>query len=403
MELNLLGPTLDPRITFTRASTATAWGPTGVLQTVSNDQPRFDHNPVTGESLGLLIEEQRTNLLTYSEDGQTAWTLKSNTSIGTNVAAAPDGNSTADSIIESTANGGHYIERNITQAANTPLSYTIFVKKNGRSDVWLNLYGNSYADSLRGSYNLDTGVTGTSVGGTGSGATASMQSVGNGWYRLTLSGTPSTSAVTDLKVRLSIINGSTTYTGDGASGFFLWGAQLEAGSFATSYIPTVAAQVTRSADAASMTGTNFSSWYRQDAGTIFGEYVGVNNISGGTRRLVEISNGTAGDRFVAGYGATNSSRFLVVVSNVTQADVSPAVTQGSLVRFAGAYAANDFQAAANTALGTADTSGTVPTVSQMNIGASALFAPGTDLNGHIRRLAYYPARLSNTQLQALTA
>jgi hypothetical protein len=166
----------------------------------------------------------------------------------------------------------------------------------------------------------------------------------------------------------------------------------------------VASQVTRAADAASMTGTNFSSWYNQAQGTIYGEYVGVNNVSGGTRRLLEIGVVNAiTDRFVCGYSQTNSTRFLVVASGTTQADVTVNTIQGSLVRFAGVYAANNFQIVTNGVLSTADTSGTVPVVSSLFIGSDQTGVASTVLNGTIRKIAYYPLRVSNTNLVALTS
>lgn len=232
--------------TVTNVSPITNYIP--ALQTAGVNEARFNHDPVTGDTLGLLIEEQRTNLFTHSDDAQTAWATKVRLTVTSNSIAAPDGSISADTLVEDTANGGHYVERAVTQAANTQITLSVFVKKNNRSDIWLNVYANGYADSLRGAFNLDTGVTSTSTGGTATGATATMQNVGNGWFRIVLSGTPSTAVVTDCKPRVSIINGSTVYTGDGTSGVYIWGVQLEAGAFATSYIPTVATTATREAD-----------------------------------------------------------------------------------------------------------------------------------------------------------
>ena len=125
---------------------------------------------------------------------------------------------------------------------------------------------NSNIDLFTHTFNLSTG--------TASGTGASIVSVGNGWYLCI--GTVTVNTTGSTGINFSINNGSTnSYTGDGYSGIYLWGAQLEAGAFPTSYIPTTSASVTRNADVASMTGTNFSSWYRQDAGCFYAEYAPV--------------------------------------------------------------------------------------------------------------------------------
>jgi hypothetical protein len=181
--------------------------------------------------------------------------------------------------------------------------------------------------------------------------------------------------------------------------------QLEQGATVTSVIPTTTIALTRNADVASMTGTNFSDWYNAAEGTLFVEAIGVNNISGVTRRFAEISDGTANERMVLGYSTTSNTRMLVFDGGGAVADVlvTSGVPAGSLVKMAAAYKVNDFQQASNTTLGTADTSGTLPTVNQMFLGTDTAGATtAAYLNGHIRRIAYYPTRLANSQLQALT-
>jgi hypothetical protein len=209
-------------ITFTRASNATFIDSNGLIQTATTDVPRFDHNPATGESLGLLIEEQRVNLLLNSE------TLATQTVT-------------------------------VTAAART-----------------LSFYGT-------GSVVL-SGAHSATVNGTGAYPT-----------RTTLTFTPTAGSLT------LTVTGTVQY------------ANLEAGAFATSWIPTTGTTATRSADVASITGANFSRWYRQDEGTVFAQLHRGNSHSGGqTRRCVEI--GVAGstiNRLILGYNATVVSRFLV--------------------------------------------------------------------------------------------
>jgi hypothetical protein len=220
----------------------------------------------------------------------------------------------------------------------------------------------------------------------------------NGWYRFSLTFTSSTE--TSLRVRIYAADSAAT--GDGTSGIYLWGAQLEAASFPTSYIPTTTATVTRSADVASITGTNFSSWYRQDEGTLYAEGsvpVGVS----GARALASISDGTNNERIIIGHNGTTAANGLVVDGNTSQTSFTVTANSfppGERKKVALAYKVDDF--GFTTVPGTTveqDSSGTLPTVDRLQIGN----APGrTEPNQPIRRFTYWPQRLSNSTLQQIT-
>jgi hypothetical protein len=192
-------------------------------------------------------------------------------------------------------------------------------------------------------------------------------------------------------------------TDGGAGSFVICGAQLEAGAFATSYIPTTAAAVTRAAETASMTGTNFSSWYNASAGTLFvgGDVAALNPSS---PRLAGLwLNDSGSDCFgVAQWDAATVTAY-AVASGVVVAAIAiapPGLTFGSHVEAAAAYAANDFAASVNGTAASTDTSGILNPLNELWIGGNGSGAP---LNGHIKRLTYYPTRLTNAQLQAMTA
>jgi hypothetical protein len=396
--------TLDPRITFTRATTATFTGSNGLIQTAAIDAPRFDYNPTTLAPLGLLIEEQRTNLLTYSEQFDNAAWTKTRSSITADATTSPDGTVDADKLVEDTDNNSHHVGVNFSFTSGTTYTISVYAKAAERPSLQIALTNPAFGSTVIGAFDL---LNGLSTGSGGTGRSQTITPIGNQWYRcsLTISATATATSAVRFYIASTYSAASvSSYTGDGTSGIYIWGAQLEAGAFPTSYIPTVASQVTRSADVAVMTGTNFSDWYNQAEGTIYGEYVGINNVSGGTRRLLEIGvvNATT-DRFVCGYSQTNNTRFLVVASGTAQADVTVNTIQGSLVRFAGVYAANNFQTVTNGVLSTADTSGTVPVVSSLFIGSDQTSVANTVLNGHIRQIAYYPRRLANSELQAITS
>jgi hypothetical protein len=170
-------------------------------------------------------------------------------------------------------------------------------------------------------------------------------------------------------------------------------------AFVTSYIPTTTAAATRAADVAVMTGANFSNWYSQSEGTLFSEsivgQIGVGSVT------VAVSDGTANNRLQIQRTAGNNYQNLVVVGGATQSNVSVSgVAASVLAKSADAFKLNNFNTAVNGVLGTADTSGTVPTVTQLDLGsrASSLF-----LNGHIRRLAFFPRRLANAELTSITS
>lgn len=308
---------LDSRITFTRASTATYIDQFGVMQTAASGVARFDHSPTTFESLGLLIEESRANLV-----------LNSATLVNQNVT--------------------------VTAVAHT-----------------LSFYG-----------------TGTV---TLSGVSTSGPLVGTGAYpsRVTLTFTPTAGTLT------LTISGSVLL------------AQLEVGAFATSYIPTVASQVTRAADAASMTGKNFSSWFNQVEGTIYAEGVLNNDATTGAqiRRLVDINNGTNDNQIAYGRASTATDiRVKYTVSAVNLNGTNGQTVDGVFpsAKVAAAFKAGDYAFSPNGLPVTTSTAANVPVVSRLDIGNDATLSTSGAANGTIKRIAFYPLRLSNAQLQALT-
>lgn len=278
LDLDFTQEVLDPRITFSRGSIGTRVNRNRLIETVSTNLPRFDYDPVTGECKGLLIEESRSNLFTYSDDAATAWGIKSGLTVSANTDIAPDGNQTMDTLVEDAARTDKYLERQITVNANQNITWSCYVKPLRRTSIFLVIYdGASYSNNVNFRYEFSNQTLAFSgASGTGTFGSYSVVYVGNGVYRMVLSGQPTTSASTSVRIRIGFVNKSTTYTGTGVSAAAVWGAQVEAGAFPTSYIPTVASTVTRSADNASMTGTNFSSWYNQTEGTL---YASINNIT----------------------------------------------------------------------------------------------------------------------------
>ena len=214
-----------------------------------NSAPRFDHNPTTGESLGLLVEEQRSNLLVQSENFGTTWTSFGNT-VAINTASAPDGQTTADTLVPNNGQGTSGVTQVVPAglADSTVYTFSVFIKFAGLTAFNLQFYNK--ANTFFGSRNLNpqTGL----LSGSEFGGTTSVVAYPNGWYRLILANLNSGTGATAPNARIVC-----SATGDGVSGAYIWGAQVEAGAFPTSYIPTTTAAATRSADVASITGSNF--------------------------------------------------------------------------------------------------------------------------------------------------
>jgi hypothetical protein len=400
------GAQLEQRSTVTAYTPTTTTAITNyipVLQTASSNTARFDHNPITRESLGLLIEEQRTNLLTYSEQfNDASWTkLNSNITVSGNTTISPDGTLSADTATISTGGTDSRLVKNVI-IANDSSAYTasFYVKKVSTETEFrfdLRMSGGTTTLNYAMSFSWSTLII-SSVTGANAPSSTSVTSVGNSWYRVSVVGANNSTGntVVGLSIYPSTTNiGTTTGTGS----LFIWGAQLEAGSFATSYIPTVASQVTRSADSASMTGTNFSSWYSQGQGSFYSE-AKCNGIT--TAAFVGYVYSDVNNYIDVGrYQSTLYSN--IVSSGATQAALNTGVSTATSNKFAVAFNTNDFAASANAGTVQTDTSGSVPYANAMLIGYSTVSGPALYyLNGTIKKLAYYPIRVTNAQLQGLT-
>lgn len=241
-----LSPTYDPTQDsfLSRASTKTYFDEFGVLQTAAINEAAYDHQFVGGQwvSTGLSVEGAATNLVTYSEQFDNAFWVKTGSTVAANSISAPDGLTTADFLRESASLSLHMVTvPSIATAGATTLS--VYAKAGTRSYVALGFEGLGSPGNDNASFDLNTGTVNTVQ----SNATASITNVGGGWYRCSVTATLTN--LSDIVILVSL-DGSPvpTYTGDGVSGIYIWGAQLEAGSSATSYIQTTTATATRAAD-----------------------------------------------------------------------------------------------------------------------------------------------------------
>lgn len=268
--LFIFGAQLENGVTtdyIATTTTAVSVGPVSGL-------PRLDYSG--GASCpSLLLEPQRTNLVTFSEQINDASWNKNSCTISANSSTSPDGYLGADKFIpNNAASGANFQKVNFGASGSTAYSYSVFLKAAGFTSVEVGLIGRSpaYNGGAFAQVNLTTGaITSTYLDGTWTSATSKIEAFNNGWYQVSVSGvSPSgTTGLTPAVISLS--------TGNGTDGFFVWGAQVEAGAYKTSYIgPTYSSAVTRVADAASKTG--ISSLIGQTEGTLFYEF-DIQNLS----------------------------------------------------------------------------------------------------------------------------
>lgn len=361
--------------------------------------PRFDYDPVTLAPKGLLIEEQRTNLVLRSEEfGNASWT-KTESSVTANAAVSPDGAATADKLIASTAATTHLTTQAPTAVSGTTYTFSVHLKAAEYGAALVGFVGGSgFGTTSAIVVNLATGAISA---GTGTLLSSSAVSTGNGWWRVAVSLAASASAAGPVYV--AVINGTTfadrLNAGNGTSGIYLWGAQLEAGAFATSYIPTVASQVTRAADSASMIGNNFARWYTQGVGSLFSQHIRTST-SGTARGVWALNDGTT---TTAIDYRPNGGDNVVQISGATQADIYPGGgSVDSVVKNVLSFAVNNFSATTNAGTTPTDTSGNVPVVSQMVIGGLST-STGQMLCGNIQRIAFYSRVLSSAEQKGITA
>jgi len=381
--------------TITRASTASYFDIDGVMKYAANNIPRFDYNPFTRVARGILVEEQRQNrFLRSSEFNNAAWT-NGGVTITANNMAAPDGTMTADSI-NPTGVGLAYVSQAVTWAAGNRVSMSVYAKAGGGSKVYFEQYVSGAQWAVE--FDLNAGV----VNNIPSGMTASMENVGNGWWRLLATRTyvgasnPGTNQFWNIYV---------DDYGAGVVGHnvYLWGAQFEIGGAPTSYIPTTTAAATRQRDDISI--PTAAGWYAPSMGTLMAQasipYLGTGAFPG----VVTIDDGTGGNAihlFVADF-VDDAEDAEIWTGGVNVFSYAGAViaTPGKIFKLGVTYKANSMYGSADGHVGPQDTAGTLPVVTALRPGI-ARGAGGDTLNGWISNITYYPFWMDGTSLQSMT-
>jgi hypothetical protein len=402
LDLNFaLTKTLDPRITFTRASSGTFFDSNGAIQTAPVNTPRFDHNPLTRESLGLLIEEQRTNSIRNNTMvgavAGTPGTLPTNWFTYTSLTGL-----TQQIVGTGIENGITYIDYKLSGTTSGAGSYNLFLEALGQivatsSQVWTSSgYFKLVTGSLTNIVNIACGSESRTAAG-GFIEQYSTSFTADSTLKRSSNTTPALPATTERVVPVIIINVSAAAAIDITLRIGL--PQLELGAFATSVIPTTTTALTRAADVARV--NTLSPWFNAAEGTIYAEasvpvpaaYTGFVYLLGtftdgimyfrqsDFRQPVDRVRVSGADQFINGFGAT--------------------WTTTAVFKNAQAYKANDFAGSVNGGAVATDSSGTVPSVSVLQIGG--LGSGSSPINGHIRRITYFNRRLANSELQLLSS
>jgi len=345
--------------------------------------------PVTiRDCKGLLIEEGRINLYQQSEVFDNSFWTKTRSSITADATTAPDGTLTADKFVEDTTpSDTHTLGSTVTPPA-TAHTLSVFAKKGERTWIVLRLGG------LNTFFNLDDGTIAA-----GSANASTITNFGNGWYRCAVTNSFGTQG----SFQLATNSTTTSYTGDGTSGIFIWGAQLEAGAFPTSYIPTTTGSVARSADVCSITGSAFTGMYNATEGTLISGG-SIASLAGSNRGMWGISNNTSSHGFLTYYDASLAG-VATQSRNTTTTPLLPTFANSANTSFKRglAYYTGGGSISTNGASVT-NTTATISTqtmlalhIGSMNLGVLFYWS------GHISSIRYYRKRLPNAKLQSLTA
>jgi hypothetical protein len=403
MALDFTTASLDPRVTVTRAlNTATVINSSGLIATVNADLPRFDYDPSTLACKGLLIEESRINRILYSEDFSNANWAKTGVTVSANATVAPDGNTTADALVEDGATGLHITQQFFTFATATAYTISLFIKPSLRTWVQVFLPTAAFGAAQGGYFNLSGAGSLGNV--TGAPTSRTITAFPNGWYRITITATSTASAGGNIGIAAASANGTTSYAGsNGSTALSLWGADLEIGAFATSYIANLATgTTTRNTDVVSMTGTNFSDWYNASEGAFLAEYSSyAATASGFSKSVISVNDTTLSNRLYVNINASAVPFLFINSSNSAQANMNTGVTltNETTTKTAFAYKVDSFVAATNGATVVTDNLGTVPTTTALNIGHQVNFS---SLFGHMKKLSYWPQRLINNETQSFS-
>ena len=394
---------LDPRITYSRSGPASFLNEDGKIEIVGPDIPRFDHDPTTREPKGLLVEHSRTNMFAGTRDmgNSGKWSPGGTVTQGANV-EGPDGTLTAFQDVYNGANGDaniHWNSGEMTTSNSTVYTMSVFAKIAPGSSYLKGIRLRTYNDNRAANFWIGDDQSIVLAEGSSSISSTSIVEYPNDWYRCTMTFTSGTDGNQGFQVYLlhtGSSQGAAGYTlnNSSASGeaVYFWGAQLEQGSYVTSYIPTYGLAVTRNGDVPRVNGKEFDDAINLTEGTFIVEYDNVTNDG----YILSLDDGNN----KIGMVNSNSYQLMGQAGGASQGTTDNGTLLSGTNRFALAYKTNDAAISMNGNTATVDISYALPTPIYLWIGHRQ--GQYDFLGSAISRLLYYNKRLPNSQLKTLS-
>jgi hypothetical protein len=391
--------------TFARGSVATRINAQGLIENVASGVSRLNYPMIDGVQKGCphhILEPTRTQLVQYSEDFSQSYWSKVRSTITSNQIISPDGTLNAD-LLTATDTSENYCQQNVSSTVSGSKQTASFFVKKGTSNFCHILLWDVSNDGARQWFDLTNGFKGSSTSfGSGISVDSSqMINYGNGWYKCIVVFNNSNTTV---RIRISASNYDGSTTSSIGKTIYIYGAQLEVGSFPTSYIPNNgnAAGVTRSTETA--TGAGNASTFNDSEGVLMAE-ISALDLSNYLREL-SISDGTISNRIQLRYYDTSDNKIqsLVVVGGSTQA--SALITLSNAKEFnkiAFKYKLNDFALWVNGLEVFTDTSGSTFSANTLSELSFDKGDGGNPFYGNTKQIQYFDSALNDSELEQLTS
>lgn len=380
-------------ITFSRSTEATRYNASGLIELVPANTPRFDYDPLTKMARGLLVEETRTNLILRSEDFLNNWTNTGQFLAITPASSnGPRGANTMTKFAR-TDIAVRYTSQSFSTPAGSVATASIYAKAAETGGFLSIRIQATYPNRIDAWFNLTTGECGFGLVGEMSGGSVSAENIGGGVWRCIATATPSTTAANQIMFTPADAPGKQVDTLPAVmSDVYVDAVQLETGAFATSYIPTTTSQVTRTTDTAKV--NTLSPWYNQNEGTLYVE--GKSYAPGSVLQEYVSLRGAENYHGVRLINETMGSKLLIRDEDGPDVSIIHAGRYLDTKRAAGIKPGDYAYASGGALLRNTTTEAVNPTRLEIGRGPAAGFC------GHIRAIRYYPRRLTNAELQALT-
>ena len=378
----------DGDFTVSSDADATRVNKDGLIEKTVANQARLNYDPANPQDPHLLLEPTRTNIKTNSE-AINNWT-QSNISTSTNQTTAPDGTNNADKIIENSGSGSHKVYESVIASSGQVYTWSVFLKADTRSKVRLNIFG-AYAEFNVANQTLlaQSGITSYKI-----------EDYGNGWGRFSITETANSSS-TLTYVYLLDDAGNISYSGDGTSGLFVWGGQMELGSYPTSYIPTAGSQVTRTEDFCFI-NSGLQNILNTSEGTLFVDVEVPRVSTGSSFERIALTDQTSGTDRILIDDFGGNWRVLTLSSGGTHVASIRSTQANTRIKIAFAYSSSQIRVSYDGNDATTTSISYTPSTTLESFKFSNKDG-GNKWQGKIYQAMYFDTALTNAELKQLTS